>query len=569
MLIALGVLVFLALIVYLIMGHQKKKAYRMTIDDLEILKYEVANKPVMFEIAKLKTVRKSERIVRLVGEWEKRWQGLENEIETVEANIAYAEELISLSDFNGTDEVVEGIEEDLAKLTIEIDQLLAEIESLKNSESRNRDGIIQLRESFSVFKNKYDENKATYEEFEGQFQEQFAEIESLFEQFDEHMQESNYDLADEVNDQIYNKIGLVDQLFNKIPMYRESVELELLPLLEGVLTSYSSLAAEGVYLDHLNIEEDIKHLKEKLGQVTGMVKAYDFDGVEQLLLEVEDRAKKLRESIKHEMDIKEAFDQDLSQLKAECAFVVKEGEALQSRYENIKAHCVMKSDDEDNFNALLREIDLVNGSIHSLVDEIEAGDAATSKMHGQVLGFLSQLKEIAEQLNMFNDEVEKLDKDSKDVVAESISLLGDINLLKSRFMKANFSHHRSSLALMLEKADVQINELLEEVNQMPLDINRVKSILDKAKMDTEKVKNEVGLLIEQLHLAERLMVYGNRYIDLEGIYLMDLTIAEDQFHQGNYEIVIEKMRGILSDVEGSKFDQTFEGLKQELECVLI
>jgi len=569
MLIASGVLVFLVLVVYLAMGHKKKKSYRSTIDDLEILKYEVANKPVMFEIAKLKTVRKSERIVRLVSDWEKRWQELENEIETVEANVAYAEELISLSDFDGADEVIEEIKKDLESLNVEIDTLLTEIESLKNSESRNRDGIMQLRESFSVFKSKYDENKGTYAEFDGQFQEQFVEIESLFEQFDEHMQESNYDLADEVSDQIHNKIDLVNQLFNKIPMYRESVELELKPLLAGVLTSYSSLITEGVYLDHLNIEVAARDLEEKLEEITGLVKAYALDEVEKLLLDVEDQAKKLRESIKHEMDIKEAFDQDVSQLKAECVFVVKEGEAIRLRYHNVKEHCVMKSDDEDNFSSLLREIELVNGSIHSLVDEIEEKEAAISQMHSRVLGFLGQLSEITEQLSLFDSEIEKLSSDSKDVVTDAIALLGDINELKSRFLKANFSHHRSSLSLMLEKADAQINELLEEVHRVPLDINRVKSTLEKTKRETEKVKSEVGLLIEQLHMAERLMVYGNRYIDREGIYLMDLTIAEDQFHQGNYEVVIEKMRGVLSDVEGSKFDQTFEGLKQELGCVFI
>lgn len=569
MLIGLGVLIFLALVVYLAMGYRKKQSYRSAIDDLEISKYEIANKPVMFEIAKLKTVRKSERIVGLVNGWEKRWRELENEIETIESNIAYAEELIALSNFNGVDEVIEGVQTDLESLAMEIDKLLVEIESLKNSESRNRDGIIQLRESFSMFKNKYSENKVTYEEFDGQFQEQFSEVESLFRQFDEHMQESNYDLADEVSDQIHDKIDLVDQLFNKIPMYRESVELELKPLLTGVLASYSSLVAEGVYLDHLNIENDVKDLEEKLDGMVDQIKVYDLDKVEQLLLDVENQAKKLREAIKHEMDIKDAFDKDLSQLKAECAFVVKEGDGIKQRYNDMKDQCVMKSDDEDNFSALLREIELVNSSIHSLVDEIEENAAAVSQLHGRVLGFLGQLGEITEQLNMFDTEIEQLGRDSKEVVAESIVLLDGLNQLKSRFMKADFGHHRSSLGLMLEKADAQVTELLEELNHMPLDINRAKNSLEKTRRETEKVNNEVGLLIEQLHMAERLMVYGNRYINREGIYLMDLTIAEDQFYQGNYEVVIEKMRGVLLDVEGSEFDEVFESLKEELGCVLI
>ena len=564
-----GVFVFFLLLAYFFVGRAKKGTYRTAIEELEIRKYEISNKPVMFELAKLKSVRKSERIVNLVAEWEKRWQDLEEQLATIEDNIAYAEESIATGEYEKADEIIDVTGNDLNELAEKVDSLLAEIENLKSSEFRNRDGIVKLRELFASLTSKYDKSKSTYENIETEIKGKFKQVEAYFVQFDEHMETSNYDLADEISDKIQNKLDLIKKAFEKVPLYRESIEIDINPMLDGILDSHGAMLEDGMFLGHLKIEAAIIKCKKELDRIPELLKNFQFEEIEKLLVEIPSEAKKLREAMKHEIDVKEAFEHDVSQLRIDAAYVIKEGKTLNERYDEIKENCLMRSDDEDNFKSLVREIGIVDAGVTQLLTEIDAGEKAISDMHTAVLGYLTQLSEITEQLRIFDEEIVTLQQGSKDTKEKSIQLLQEVNELKSDFEKTLSDKSAANFKLTLDKAEHQISEVLEETSKVPMDVAKVKLSLEVATEMVNKAKKEVTLTIEQLRMAERLLVYGNRYIEREGVYLMDLTIAEDQFHQGNYENVIDKMYKILTDVEGNAFFKIFEDLKQELGCVIL
>lgn len=114
-----------------------------------------------------------------------------------------------------------------------------------------------------------------------------------------------------------------------------------------------------------------------------------------------------------------------------------------------------------------------------------------------------------------------------------------------------------------------MSSLIEAIGQLPIDITAIDDHIKLAQDIIESTSQLVETEIQQLKLAERLMVYGHRYIGREGMYVVDLTIAEDQFRQGNYHQVIHNMKDLLKTIEGSRFDLTFSQFKQELDCYLL
>jgi septation ring formation regulator EzrA len=71
----------------------KKKQYYVKIDELDNIKHNISNQTVPFELAKLRSTKKSERIVKLVQQWEYRWEKLESEFITVTEEIIHIEEM--------------------------------------------------------------------------------------------------------------------------------------------------------------------------------------------------------------------------------------------------------------------------------------------------------------------------------------------------------------------------------------------------------------------------------------------------------------------------------------------
>ena len=569
LLIGTAVLILIVLMVYLNMSRARKRTYQNTLDALELQKIEISNKPVMFEIAKLRSVQKSERIVKLVTEWEGRWQELEDQLVTLQDNISYAEETLSSRDYVRTDEVITIIEDDLVRLAEAADKLLAEIENLKSSEMRNRDGIIKLREKAITLNDRYLKNTSTYADASTPIEETFNRIEELFQKFDRQMEEYRYDIADEIIENVHLKLEIIEQALEKIPLYRESVEVDIKPMLVAIIDSHNKMLDDGLFLEHLQVEATVTKHKEKLDSISTLLQKFDYVAIEKLLTELPMEAKQLRDAMKNEIDIKETFEQDVTQLITESAFVVKENASLNDRYDAIKDSCLLKSDDEANFHALGHEINILDASIKKLVDQIRDGGKAISDLHTDVLGYLNQLGEVTEQLRIFNIEIATLYSDSHDVKEQTFALLHHINLMKIDFEKMPVDKNNIAYKALIDKVDDNMIALLGEVGQVPIDVAIVKAGLTATNEAFINVQKEVSRKIEQLKLAERLLVYGNRYIEREGMYLMDLTIAEDQFHQGNYETVLDKMHKILTEVEGNAFADVLAGLKQELNCVVV
>ena len=94
------VIVLVTVLLYSIIIVSKKKQYYTKIDELDYFKHEISNKTVPFELAKLRSTKKSERIVKMVQQWEQRWGKLEAQFITVTEQIIYAEELVSQRSFS-------------------------------------------------------------------------------------------------------------------------------------------------------------------------------------------------------------------------------------------------------------------------------------------------------------------------------------------------------------------------------------------------------------------------------------------------------------------------------------
>ncbi len=61
------VIVLVTVLLYSIIIVSKKKQYYTKIDELDYFKHEISNKTVPFELAKLRSTKKSERIVKMVA----------------------------------------------------------------------------------------------------------------------------------------------------------------------------------------------------------------------------------------------------------------------------------------------------------------------------------------------------------------------------------------------------------------------------------------------------------------------------------------------------------------------
>ena len=193
----------------------------------------------------------------------------------------------------------------------------------------------------------------------------------------------------------------------------------------------------------------------------------------------------------------------------------------------------------------------------------------SSALHQELETLTLQLEEIETQLQTLEQDIEYLYAGEKKCRKEALRLLDVLNRAKAYHDLARYTVYPRQLNQQLLDATHQMMSLLEALDQIPVNMLEIEKRLESAQEFIQTISEAVEQKVQQLKLSEALIVYGHRYIAREGMYVVDLTIAEDQFKQGNYETVIDSMKRILSSVEGHDFNFKFNELKQTLDCYLL
>ena len=556
-------------LIYSVIIISKKKQYYAKIDELDTLKHEISNQTVPFELAKLRSTKKSERIVKLVQQWERRWGKLESDFITVTEQIIYAEELVANKNFSEADQLLEELKETLESLSEDVTQLLEEIKSLKKSEERSRSNVIGLKEQFEGLKLRYESEEEQYLDLKEEMKTLFKDVDVFFLKFNECMEDCNYDLADETLELIKTQIEIIINLFDRTPLYKETIEKETKPLLREVLKSHDSIAESGVYLKHLQIKETISVYRQQLEDIPNWMKRFEFSKIEETLVEIHDNAKQMIEYMKKEYELQEVLKETFAQTKDLMQDLKEHSEKLSEQYENIKGNYRLPEEGESQFNFLLNEIQIVSNELTYLIGKRDEHQSANSVLSREISSINQQLKEIKDQLYVFDGEIESLYAGEKECRQRALYLLKTFNHLKGMYHQANLPVEDETVKELIKRANFSVQVLFETIGQLPINIADIDEQLTLAQESIQALSERVEIEIQQVKLAERLMIYAHRYIAREGMYVVDLTIAEDQFRQGNYGTVIERMKELLKEIEGPRFDLTYDQFKQQLDCYLL
>ncbi|MCL1949763.1 MAG: septation ring formation regulator EzrA [Turicibacter sp.] len=562
-------MVLAVLLCYLVLTTIKKKKYYQRIDEVEELSTDLFNVPVPFELAKLRSTKKSSHIITLVNSWEKRWKALEEQFVTVTENLIYAEECASNRQFDEVEDLVDSAKVDIDTLSLEIDTLMDEIQSLKKSEERSRSNILGLKKKFEGLKEKYEDNGEAYDQVEESIKDLFKEIETRFFKFNDYMEECNYDFADEAIVEIGQALDVISTLFERLPLYQSTLDSTVRPLLKDVLASYNHMASQGVYLSHLQIEEAVKAYREDLNQIPGWLRHFDFKKIEELLMHVEDTAKQMLDYIKREVNFQESITNDLGTLKQAIDFLLVEGEKLAHRYENIKENAALSADEEEAFLNFLGDIKICQNERLFLLAKVEGKQTPNSTLYQEMNRIMLLVEHAKTGLGSYAGKIEELYAGEKKCRYRALGLLKHLNKLRGQYKELNVPQVNEDLEEAVARASRALQSLFETIGRTPINLQDIDGQLTITQKMVDEASAYLEMEIQQSKLAEKLIVYGQRYVSREGMYLVDLTIAEDQFRNGRYKNVIETMKKILGIVEGSRFDVNYYQFKQELGCHLL
>lgn len=371
--------VVVILTVWLIIEKVRTKKFRNELVELEKRYADIKAIPLTFKMNKAVTAARSNvETAEKVNGAKKSYDQTQASIKKISENLANCEDAILLGKLRKADSIMTELESDLSLTNKEATDLDAYLDEILAKETAQRQEVTTLKNRFRALKSMANENSGKLSYNYNVIEEKIANTEKMFSTFEDWMYSSDYDRANKELEQIQESMAELEGMLDNMPTLLQDARGVVPNMLEECAKDYKKAASKGVYLKHLDVENNLKLLSDGLNDDLKKLKEGDSTDVSTNLDDYKNRIEQLSNSIHSEVSahnqmksLTQETEDLFEETNADARFVTSEIENNAEKYEDDmrKAYEYIKS-----LDGLMKEspinMQLLNSTLQEALDFI-------------------------------------------------------------------------------------------------------------------------------------------------------------------------------------------------------
>lgn len=542
--------VILIVITITVIKSKQNKKYKREIEQLDIEKNSLLGVPVLSEITKVKELIKTDNLKEKLNDWDNTFKLIRDEkIPELTDAISDADFLIDRKDYRQAIKKIADIELELRLLKNKTDILLEEVKIITNSEERNRTLITKLKIVYRELESKFDRSRKEYGDIAPYLEEEFDSVDKLFAEFERAMDNNDYVSVEKRINSLDDKINALDKLLNDVPTIVLMASVMVPNKIEEATTYYYRMKRDGYPLDYLNVEYNIKEIKDKINNIMNNLKKLEIgDSIIELKTFIE-YFNGLYNDFDKEKECKDIFKQNIKELGFNIENINKVVRDIYLQIDDIKYNYNLSDEDINKFSLLNKNLEKINKDYKILVDQGKMKTFAYSRLVDELDGLSLKLSRLQDDLDYQLRSITSM-KDDESRAKEQLATIEDLlKKSKSRLKEYKIPVIPSSYYIELNEAQDAIREIVRELEKKPIVIKILNIRVDTARDLVFKIYNKTNDMIKLADSAEEMIVYGNRYRSTYEEIDIALTKAEELFRRGKYKESLELSKKSLSFVD--------------------
>ncbi|WML45669.1 septation ring formation regulator EzrA [Neobacillus sp. PS3-40] len=538
------------LLVIIVIGYFIKKKYYKEMDRLESWKLDLTNRPVLDEMSKVKQLNMTGQTEELFERWRNQWDDLVTvDLPDLEELLFDAEEYIDRYRFYKAKDVQRLIEQKLIGAEDQITNILEELNELVGSEEKNRIEIEQLKELYREAKKNLLAHRYNFGEAESQLSKTLDEVINRFQEFDEKTGNGNYLEARETVLMIKNQMEQTINNMELIPQLLIECQSNLPSQLSDVREGFREMEQQGYYLEHVQVENEIIILEEKLEESIGFIKGTETSKAEAEIKEIKARVEILFDLLEKEVHAKHYVVQNEKLAKILLETIQEENDQLNNEVTQVLESYHLTEKDFETQSKLEKELNLVYKHFNALAEKLNRNETAQTANEVELIEIKGQLDAIRDQQHHFLTKLQDLRKDeyeAREKIKELTKQVGDMIRLVS---KSNIPGLPENYKYLFEDGKESIENVKLQLEEKPLNISAVNQYLEIAVLTVEKLVNTTNDMLENVMLAEKVIQYGNRYRSQYPSISRALVEAEKAFRNYDYQKALEQAATSIEEID--------------------
>lgn len=528
--------VILIIVTIVIIKRNQNKKYKKEIEELDIRKNNLIGVPVLSEITKVKELIKTDNLKNKLDDWDNTFTTIRDEkIPELTDLISEADFLIDRKDYKQAVKKITNIEIEINSLKKKTDHLLEEVKLITNSEERNRALITKLKIVYREDQNKFERSKKEYGVIADYLEKEIDNIDDLFAKFEKAMDNNDYVSVEKKINLLDDKITKLGKLLEDIPTIVLMATVLVPNKIDEAITYYYRMKRDGYPLDYLNVEYNIKEIKNKIDNIMENLKKLELgESIIELKTFIE-YFNELYNDFDKEKECKDLFRQNIKDFSYKIDNINKVVRDIYLQIDDIKYNYNLSDEDINKFSILNKNLEKINQDYKILVDQGKMKTFAYSKLVDELNGLSLKLSRLQDDLDFQLRSITSM-KDDETRAREQLATIENL-LKKAKYRLKDYKIPviPSSYYIELTEAQDAIREIIKELDRKPIVIKILNIRVDTARDLVFKIYNKTNDMIKIASMSEKIIIYGNRYRSSYEEIDIALNKAEVLFKRGKYK----------------------------------
>ena len=542
--------VILIIVTIVIIKRNQNKKYKKEIEELDIRKNNLIGVPVLSEITKVKELIKTDNLKNKLDDWDNTFTTIRDEkIPELTDLISEADFLIDRKDYKQAVKKITNIEIEINSLKKKTDHLLEEVKLITNSEERNRALITKLKIVYREDQNKFERSKKEYGVIADYLEKEIDNINDLFAKFEKAMDNNDYVSVEKKINLLDDKITKLGKLLEDIPTIVLMATVLVPNKIDEAITYYYRMKRDGYPLDYLNVEYNIKEIKNKIDNIMENLKKLELgESIIELKTFIE-YFNELYNDFDKEKECKDLFRQNIKEFSYKIDNINKVVRDIYLQIDDIKYNYNLSDEDINKFSILNKNLEKINQDYKILVDQGKMKTFAYSKLVDELNGLSLKLSRLQDDLDFQLRSITSM-KDDETRAREQLATIENL-LKKAKYRLKDYKIPviPSSYYIELTEAQDAIREIIKELDRKPIVIKILNIRVDTARDLVFKIYNKTNDMIKIASMSEKIIIYGNRYRSSYEEIDIALTKAEELFKRGKYKESLDLSMKCLSFID--------------------
>lgn len=526
----------LFLTTYLIIRRTKTSKIKKEIEKLDIERNLLVGVPILTELSKVKDLVKTDNLKEKLNEWDTTFKLIKDaRVPKLTDLITEADYLVSRNEYKGAVKKIANIEMEISELKNKSGALLDELKVITTSAERNRNEITKLKVEYRELQNKFDRTMKDYGSIAKPIALQFENIDKRFTEFEYAMDHNDYVGVEKIVTSLQTMLNDMKITLEEVPQIVLMAEMLIPKKIEEATTTYARMLRDGYPMDYLNVEYNIKEINKKISVIMDKLNILDLGDSILELKTILGYFDDLFKDFDKEKEARNIFRENSKLFKSKIDKTNKIVYNIYLSIDDIRTTYDLKDDDINKFNIINENLELLNKDFKSLIEHSKMHTFAYTKLTLELDGLFNKLMRLNDDLDYQLKSITSM-KDDETRAREQLIVIE--NLLKQTKLKINdykLPVIPDSYFIELKEAYQAIREINKELDKKPIVIKILNIRVDTARDLVFKIYNKTNDMLKEALMAEKVIVYGNRYRSSYKEIDKSLGDAEVLFKKGQYK----------------------------------